>query len=271
MDQSGLANPDVRRVKLWQDRIETEVEISGRGPPLVWLHGPWGLNQDRAFVERLAAGNTVYAPRFPGTTRGDPNAVHTLVGWHDLAVYHGELFDKLELSAFAVAGHSFGALLAAEIAAAARKSVGRLVLIDPVGLWRDDMPVKNWMVIGEKARRPALFADPDGEAAKRFFAVPSDPEARVDALAQMVWSQACTGKFVWPIADRGFSRRAHRISAPTLIVWGKGDNIIAADYAQEFARRIAGARVELVDRAGHLPHLEQPEAVTKAVRAFLGG
>lgn len=271
MVQSGLANPDLRRFKLWQDRIETEVEISGKGPPLVWLHGPWGLNQDRPFVERLAAHNTVHAPRFPGTTRGDPNGVHALVGWLDLAVYHGELFDKLELSAPVVAGHSFGGLLAAEIAAAAPRSVSRLVLIDPVGLWRDDLPVKNWMVLAEKVRRSALFADPEGEAAKLFFGVPSDADARIDALSQFVWSQACTGKFVWPIADRGFGRRAHRIAAPTLIVWGRSDGIIAADYAQEFARRIAGARVELVDRAGHLPHLEQPDAVMKAVREFLAG
>jgi len=193
------------------------------------------------------------------------------VGWLDLAVYHGELFDKLALAAPAVMGHAFGALLAAEIAAAAPKSVSRLVLVDPVGLWRDDVPVKNWMVLSDKVRRSAMFADPEGEAAKRFFQVPSDPEARVDTLSQMVWSQACTGKFVWPIADRGFSRRAHRISTPTLIVWGKADGIIAAAYAEEFAKRITGARIELIDKAGHLPHLEQPDVVTKAVRGFLAG
>jgi pimeloyl-ACP methyl ester carboxylesterase len=266
-----MASPEVRRLKLWQDRVETEVEISGRGPPLVWLHGPWGLNPDRGFVADLAAGNTVYAPRFPGTTRGDPNGVHAVEGWYDLAVYHGELFDNLQLSTTAVAGHSFGALLAAEIAAATPRLVRRLVLIDPVGLWRDDLPVRNWMLLSEKARRASLFADPDGEAAKRFFAVPSDPEARVDTLSQSVWSQACTGKFVWPIADRGFKRRVHRVAAPTLIFWGKDDAIIAPAYAQEFAKRISSSRVELVDKAGHLPHLEQSGTVGKAVRAFLAG
>jgi pimeloyl-ACP methyl ester carboxylesterase len=266
-----MANPQVRRLRLWQDRIDTEVEISGKGPPLVWLHGPWGLNADRPFVERLASEHEVYAPRFPGTTRGDPNGVHALVGWLDLAVYHGELFDKLGLAAPAVAGNSFGALLAAEIAAAAPKSVDRLVLIDPVGLWRDDRPVTNWMVLSDKARRSTLFAEPEGDAAKQFFQLPSDPAARVDTLAQMVWSQACTGKFVWPIADRGFARRAHRIAAPTLIVWGKADSIIAPDYAQEFAKRIAGARVELIDNAGHLPHLEQPAVTTKVLSRFLTG
>jgi pimeloyl-ACP methyl ester carboxylesterase len=264
-----MANPDVRRLRLWQDRIQTEVEISGSGPPLVYLHGPWGLNPDRAFIARLAEGSTVHAPQFPGTTRGDPDSVHSLQGWHDLVVYYGELMDTLKLAAPAVVGHSFGGLLAAEIAAAAPKSVGKLVLIDPVGLWRDDLPVKNWMVLAEKVRRPTLFADPESEGAKRFFEVPSDPEARIDTLSQIVWSQACTGKFVWPIADRGFARRAHRISAPTLIVWGTSDQIIAPAYAQEFGKRIAGARVELIERAGHLPHLERPDAVIKAVGAFL--
>jgi len=266
-----MAAPEVRRLKLWQDRIETEIEVSGSGPPLVYLHGPWGLNPDRAFVERLASDNKVYAPRFPGTTKGDPDSVHALEGWHDLVVYYGELFDKLALAAPAVAGHSFGGLLAAEIAAATPRSVGWLVLIDPVGLWRDDLPVQNWMVLAEKARRPSLFADPEGEAAKRFFAVPSDQAERIDTLSQIIWSQACTGKFVWPIADRGFGRRAHRIAAPTLVVWGQQDRIIAAAYAQEFANRIASAQVKMIDRAGHFAHLEQTDAVTRAVRAFLAG
>ena len=113
--------------------------------------------------------------------------------------------------------------------------------------------------------------DPEGEAARRFFDVPSDPAERVDTLAQFIWAQSCSGKFVWPIADRGFNKHAHRIAAPTLIVWGKADGIIAPAYAQEFARRISGARVELIDAAGHLPHLERPETVIKTVRAFLGG
>ncbi len=266
-----MAAVEVRKVRLWQDRIETDVEICGGGPPLVYLHGPWGLRPDRDFIARLAGAHTVYAPRHPGTTPGDPDAVHSLNDWLDLLVYYGELFDRLALDAPAVAGHSFGALVAAELAAAAPKSVRRLVLVDPVGLWRDDHPVKNWMVLGDAERRPSLFADPKGDAAERFFAIPSDPNERVEVLAQSAWSLACTGKFVWPIADRGLKQRIHRIATPTLIVWGDRDRIIDPVYAGEFAKRIAGARTELIRGAGHLPHLEQPETAAKAVLGFLGG
>jgi pimeloyl-ACP methyl ester carboxylesterase len=266
-----MASAETRRLRLWQGRIETEAEIAGNGPPLVYLHGPWGLAPDRAFVARLAARNTVYAPKFPGTSRGDTEAAHALDTWLDLVVYHGELFDALKLAMPALVGHSFGGLLAAEIAAAAPQSVGRLALIDPVGLWRDDHPVQNWMILPGKARRPSLFADPDGEAAKRFFDAPADAGERVETQAQFIWSQACTGKFVWPIADRGFAQRSHRIAAPTLIIWGDADRIIAPVYAQEFAKKISGARVELIARAGHLPQLEQPDAVLKALSGFLAG
>lgn len=264
-----MAAPEVRTLRLWQNKVETEIEIAGSGSPLVYLHGPWGIAPDRAFIERLATRHTVYAPKHPGTTRGNHEAVHALDSWLDLVVYYGELFDRLELKAPVLVGHSFGGLVAAEIAAASPRSIDKLVLIDPVGLWRDDLPVKNWMVLSDVERRPTLFADPEGAAAKRFFDVPSEPAGRIDTLTQFIWSQACTGKFVWPVADRGFKLRSHRIGAPTLIIWGKADGIIAPAYAREFANQIAGAEIVMIDKAGHLPQLEQPDAVARAINGFL--
>jgi pimeloyl-ACP methyl ester carboxylesterase len=80
-----------------------------------------------------------------------------------------------------------------------------------------------------------------------------------------------TGKFLWPIPDKGLRKRIHRVQTPTLVVWGKEDRLVPPVYAEEFARRIAGARVEIVDQAGHAPHLEQPDAVARLVRDFLSG
>jgi pimeloyl-ACP methyl ester carboxylesterase len=86
-----------------------------------------------------------------------------------------------------------------------------------------------------------------------------------------MWSLACTGKFVWPIPDKGLKKRLHRITAPTLVVWGRQDGLVPPVYAQEFAERIPGARVELVDRAAHMPQLEQTERVAGLVHSFLAG
>jgi len=85
-----------RKIKLWQDKVETEVAIRGNGPPLVFLHGPWGLRNDGDFLDRLAGSYTVYAPKHPGTSDRDSEAVHQIDDWLDLVVYHGELLDRLE-------------------------------------------------------------------------------------------------------------------------------------------------------------------------------
>ena len=78
-----------------------------------------------------------------------------------------------------------------------------------------------------------------------FRSLPAEPGARAEAQAGFIWSQACTGKFVWPLPDKGLKKRMRRIAAPSLIVWGDADAVIAPDYAQDFAERIADARVAL--------------------------
>jgi pimeloyl-ACP methyl ester carboxylesterase len=264
-----MATVGERRVRLWQGKIETQIDVIGDGPPLVFLHGPWGLRSHRDFLDHLACNYLVFAPRHPGTSSGDPDAIHQLDELWDLVVYYGELFDRLGLRAPALIGHSFGRMVACEIAATMPERASKLVLIDPLGLWRDDLPVKNWMILSEDQRSQTLFADQRGAAAGRFLELPSETGARIEAQASFIWSQACTGKFVWPIPDRGLKKRIHRIVVPTLVVWGAADNVIAPAYAEEFAHRIPDARVELIDHAGHLPHLEQPHKVAQLVSDFL--
>src|SRR5262249_51451400 len=130
-------------------------------------------------------------------------------------------------------------------------------------------PVKNWMILSPDQLRAALFANPAGEASQKFFELPAEAAARVDAQVGFIWSQACTGKFVWPIPDKGLKKHIHRVAMPTLIVWGAADGVIAPAYAREFAQRIANSRVELIEAAGHLPHIEQPDDVARRVRDFL--
>jgi pimeloyl-ACP methyl ester carboxylesterase len=52
-------------------------------------------------------------------------------------------------------------------------------------------------------------------------------------------------------------------------VWGRQDALVHPDYGTDFAGAIAGARLELVDGAGHLLQVEQPEAVAALVVGFL--
>ena len=85
----------------------------------------------------------------------------------------------------------------------------------------------------------------------------------------MIWSQVRTGKIVWPIPDKGLKKRIHRITAPALLLWGRDDRLVPVSYAELFASRLLSSKTEVVEGAGHAPHLESPDAVTRLVQAFL--
>jgi pimeloyl-ACP methyl ester carboxylesterase len=70
-------------------------------------------------------------------------------------------------------------------------------------------------------------------------------------------------------SDKGLKQRIHRVQAPSLLVWGQDDRLVPLTYADEFARRLPRARIEIVKAGGHAPHLDQPQATAELVRAFL--
>lgn len=258
-----------RHVTVWQDKMTPQIKVAGDGPPVVFLHSAAGLVWD-PFLDALAETHTVYAPEHPGTTVGDPDSVNHLDDLWDLVLYYDELFDQLGLQSVPVIGHSFGGMVAAELAANHPNRVSQLVLISPIGLWLDEAPIPNWMIITPATDLAKyLFCDPNGSVAQQVLAFPEDPEQLVEAQIQFHWAMACTGKFVWPIPDKGLKKRIHRIAAPTLLVWGKQDRLVPPIYAEAFASRIANAHVELIDQAGHIPQLEQFAQVSEAIQAFL--
>lgn len=255
-------------VTVWQGRVPLTVHVKGEGPAVVFFHGPWGLTWG-SFLDALARSFTVYAPEHPGTTPGEPDAVQHVDSLWDLILCYDELLDQLRLPEAMLVGHSFGAMVACEVAAMRPSRIRRLVLIDPIGLWRDDAPVTNWMLVAPQDLPGYVFREPEGPPAKALFSIPEDPEAAAQARTRLTWAMGSTGKFIWPIPDKGLKKRIHRIEAPTLLVWGQDDRLVPLVYAEEFARRLARTRIEVVKGAGHAPHLEQPETAAHLVQAFL--
>ena len=205
-----------RTVRAWADQIVANVKVAGSGPPVVFLHGAEGLVWD-AFLDGLAEDYTIYAPEHPGTTAGDPDAIKPIDDLWDLVLYYYEVFDQLKLDRPAVIGNSFGGMIGAELAATDPERVSNLVLIAPLGLWRDDVPIPNWMIMTPQELAQLIFHDLDGPVATEFVTPPEDEEERIEARLSFVWSYACTGKFAWPIPDKGLKKRIHHITAPTLL------------------------------------------------------
>ncbi len=259
---------EIRQATVLGGRVTFSVAVMGSGPAVLYLHPAGGLEFD-TFLEDLATRYTVYAPYFPGTAPDAPYEIHHVQTLLDVLLAYEELIDALGLDHPIVIGQSFGGMLAAEIAATFPRIPSALVLLDPVGLWREDLPIANWVTLPLDDLPAILFHDLDSPGARAMTDLPDDPDAVADIVANLTWALGCTGKFAWPIPDNGLDRRLHRISAPTLIVWGEHDALVPVGYATEFATRITGSQVLVIPECGHIPQVERPDVLIPAVREFL--
>lgn len=173
---------------------------------------------------------------------------------------------------FALAGMSMGGYTALEILRQAPERVERLALIDTSA--RPDTPEAR------ERRAQAIAA----VAAGKYPEVVESSwplmvhDSRVDdaALKQTFLDMhLAVGPEVYTRQQQAIMGRVDSrpslgaIRCPTLVLVGEGDKVTPPSLAEEMAHAIAGSRLRQVPRAGHLTPLEQPEAVTEALLAWL--
>jgi pimeloyl-ACP methyl ester carboxylesterase len=252
------------RISIRGGKFSTTVQRAGHGPPLLFLHGTGGPLRDAPFLEDLARDFTVYAPAHPGFGAGE--GIEHLDDVHDFALYYLDFLDELAIELPHLVGHSFGGMLAAEIAALAPKSFAHLVLVCPTGLWLDQVPIPDFFTFSPEQLVKTGLHDPKGPVGQLLLAQFRNPELAVESQRCL----ASAGKFLWPIPDKGLKKRIHRLKLPSLVVWGASDGLIPTAYAEAFHAAIVGSRLAILNGAGHLPMLEQREAFVTTVRSFLG-
>jgi pimeloyl-ACP methyl ester carboxylesterase len=258
--------PEARSVTLRDGALSFKVLSAGRGAPLVYFHS---INEREAwspFLDGLARRYRVHAPLHPGV--GGSTGLETLDDVLDLTLAYDELLGALGLDAAHLVGHFFGGMAAAELAALFPSRARRLVLISPLGLWRDDAPSADLLILPAEDLPGVLWRDPDAEAAKQWAAQPESDVAKEAALLDSIARRAAIAKFIWPIPDKGVRKRLHRITAPTLLLWGDADRANPVVYAEEWQRRIKGAAVKLLP-GGHMVLHESPDAAVRVVEEFL--
>jgi pimeloyl-ACP methyl ester carboxylesterase len=259
---------ETRVVPVRDGMFQAHLSQGGSGEPLLFLHGSGGLHQGE-YLDLLAQRFTVYAPSHPGF--GSSEGIDHIEDIIDFALYYHDLMDELGIESAHVVGHSMGGMLAAELAALCPHRVRRLVLANPVGLWRDDEPVLDFFTLSPDQLMPHIWHDPQSEAVREAFPTPEGKDAMIDMLFQRMQSYTSAGKFLWPIPDRGLKRRIHRIQAPTLIVWGESDRLVPPSYAEDFRSRIKDAQVVILPECAHMPMFEKRDDFVALLTEFLNG
>ena len=248
--------------------VRCRVFEGGGGAPLVFLHGAGGLLSDNPFLDGLAQRYRVLAPEWPGY--GESAGEDVLEDMLDFALHGWDVLEALGLDRPHVVGHSMGGMIAAEMACLAPRSVGKLVLVAPAGLWLDTHPIPDLYALQPHEFARVLFHDPTRGAALLTGGVdPGDAAAVKQFYIAHTRRLAMAGKILFPIPNRGVAKRLYRVQAETLIVWGAEDALIAPAYAERWSSLIAGAKVSTIGKAGHMLPYEQPEAFTAAVGTFL--
>jgi pimeloyl-ACP methyl ester carboxylesterase len=269
--------------------ISLYVEVKGHGYPMVLMHGGPGLDyQSLLPLKPLDDQFTLvfYDHRCNGRSQGPDETTMTM---DNLTADADALRQSLGFEKWAVLGHSFGGNVALEYALRYPHNLSHLILMNTGG--------DQWWVnhnapdlLAKRGYSPSTV-----QAARRFFngqIMPSEflpifmkfnkaynyRNSLVDIIRGMLsghfpktnpkamifgYSQMLQG---WSVMDR-----LGEIHVPTLVIAGRWDFLFPTEHQVQLAAGIPGARLEIIERAGHNPHMEQQTVVIKLLRDFLIG
>jgi pimeloyl-ACP methyl ester carboxylesterase len=249
----------------------------GQGPPIVLVHGtPWSSWTWRRVARRLAERFTVYVfdlLGFGASDRGAGQDVSLAAHGRRLA----ELLDFWHLERPAVVAHDIGGAVSLRAHLLHRRPMAALALVDVVALSPWGSPF--FRLVRDHDEVFQQLPAPIHEGVVRAYV----GTAQTRPLDRDV-EDALVSPWLGPIGQSAFYRQIAqaderhteeieplygRITVPTLVVWGERDPWIPAERGRELARRIPGARLELLPAAGHLVQEDEPEELARLLAAHL--
>jgi pimeloyl-ACP methyl ester carboxylesterase len=243
--------------------VKTVVHSIGSGPEFVFLHGT-GTFTGFEFARAWGAQRKVIVPHNPNFGEsGDAAALDTV---EEYVLHYMDLFDRLGLKTFDLGGFSLGGWLAAEFAIRQPHRLRRLVLVAPAGLVVENARAPELSEI-TPPELPSYLAN-DVAAALRYFPKLPDPAfdaglgREIGAYAQLIRNN--------PQGNPKLARWLHRLTVPTLLLWGAADRMRPTAQADAWMALLPDARLELVPDTGHLVFEETPSA-GEIVSGFLVG
>jgi pimeloyl-ACP methyl ester carboxylesterase len=263
------------------------VDVIGTGPPLCLMHGGPGLDHTSLSSFRPCADQFTlifYDHRCNGRSVGPPVSSMT---WENLVADAEALRQALGFEKWAVLGHSFGGMVALELALRFPSAISHLLLLDTCGdaRWAQQNAPE---ILAKRGYRAAAV-----RAARRFFTGQLAPREVMPTALKFFLAYyyrpnllALAGDVLFgprPVFQPeahvfGFSQlypgwsvmdRLAEIQIPTLVLSGRFDFLFPPEHQAALAAGIPNARLEIIENAGHNAHAERSAQVLPIVRRFL--
>jgi pimeloyl-ACP methyl ester carboxylesterase len=249
---------DFKRRTVRSNGIDTVLLEAGNGPALVFLHGA-GTVSGFDFAAAWTNKFRVVIPYHPGFGPSADDARITEI--HDYVLHYVELFDTLGLDKVRLVGQSMGGFIATKLGVEHGARVEKLVLVCPIGL---PVPAEhatvNFLAV-PPPELPALLAHDPQTVIKHLPTGAPTPEFIAERTKEAMTAGRVLGDGAVTF-DPNLPRHLHRLTMPTLLVWGKQDKLTPTAQHETWAKALPKATVKLFDNAGHLVLDEAPAAVT---------
>ncbi len=243
--------------------IEVDVVRKGKGQPLLMLHGGGGPIAALPFVAKLAERFEIIAPTHPGF--GGSRIPDSFTRIDDLAFLYLDLLDALDLKDVVLMGFSMGGWTAAELVVMNARRLSKLILVDAVGVkvgGREDRDIADVFGLPSETLTKLMWHDPTK--------APDISKLTDEQLSLVAANRMALGVYTWEpyMHNPKLPQRLHRVRIPTHFIWGASDGIVTAVYGRKFCAMIEGATMTVIEKAGHSPQSEQPDAFVAAVNKF---
>jgi pimeloyl-ACP methyl ester carboxylesterase len=267
----------VRKHRDRRGRITKYLDLgTARRGTLVWLHG-FGDRIDTFLptARRLAGDYRILVPAMPGFPDGwiDDTERHTFAAY---AGWVGEVVRDVASERFHLMGNSLGGATALAIAAAMPERLESVVAVNSAGVELAGVrSIADEMRDGHNLFAVSTREDYDRLTSRIFAAPPRIPRPVRAHLfreqrAKADWYRRLLGELaestLLPHVSAHVDLEAIRV--PTLVVWGDRDTLFPLILGEHVARTVANAKLHVLDRVGHCPHLESPGRLASAFRSF---
>ncbi|HXZ87293.1 MAG TPA: alpha/beta fold hydrolase [Candidatus Binataceae bacterium] len=254
--------------------VELAYELRGTGAPLVMIHGAQG---DQSMFNDLAPAfaRNYRVLTFDQRDSGLSEKPHGDYGIAQLADDTATLMDHVGFDAAHIVGVSMGGMIAAEFALRHPKKVRALVLGCTTPGGPRAIRIGGDAFNAAYSSRPMSSEDRGRALAEAAFTkeyIERHPEiipAMIESRRQRPLDPAALESRLKAAMRHDVYDRLGQITCPTLVITGKNDALISWENSRLLADRIPGARLMLLEPAGHCFWLEQPAQSRDAIERFL--